>query len=156
MQEAVTAILANHPRLVGRGGLRSAAGPFVIGLALARGGIVVTEETRTNNIDKPHPRRMRGDRRSVRQPGRVRKGPGLGVLGDPRTSRIVDSLPKPCLNKAHRGLFGVIESTRPRRPNRPPTWMDVRLSMERVTGIEPALSAWEADVLPLNYTRVRR
>jgi hypothetical protein len=27
-------------------------------------------------------------------------------------------------------------------------------SAERVTGIEPALSAWEADVLPLNYTRV--
>ena len=27
---------------------------------------------------------------------------------------------------------------------------------ERVTGIEPALSAWEADVLPLNYTRRRR
>ena len=27
---------------------------------------------------------------------------------------------------------------------------------ERVTGIEPALSAWEADVLPLNYTRVVR
>ena len=27
------------------------------------------------------------------------------------------------------------------------------LSLERVTGIEPALSAWEADVLPLNYTR---
>ena len=27
---------------------------------------------------------------------------------------------------------------------------------ERVTGIEPALSAWEADVLPLNYTRARR
>jgi hypothetical protein len=26
-------------------------------------------------------------------------------------------------------------------------------AMERVTGIEPALSAWEADVLPLNYTR---
>ena len=25
--------------------------------------------------------------------------------------------------------------------------------VERVTGIEPALSAWEADVLPLNYTR---
>jgi hypothetical protein len=23
-----------------------------------------------------------------------------------------------------------------------------------VTGIEPALSAWEAEVLPLNYTRV--
>ncbi len=27
------------------------------------------------------------------------------------------------------------------------------LVVERVTGIEPALSAWEADVLPLNYTR---
>ena len=30
------------------------------------------------------------------------------------------------------------------------TWAFV---VERVTGIEPALSAWEADVLPLNYTR---
>ena len=28
--------------------------------------------------------------------------------------------------------------------------------LERVTGIEPALSAWEADVLPLNYTRAHR
>ena len=28
--------------------------------------------------------------------------------------------------------------------------------LERVTRIELALSAWEADVLPLNYTRVRR
>lgn len=28
-----------------------------------------------------------------------------------------------------------------------------RSLLERVTGIEPALSAWEADVLPLNYTR---
>ena len=27
--------------------------------------------------------------------------------------------------------------------------------MERVTRIELALSAWEADVLPLNYTRRR-
>ena len=30
------------------------------------------------------------------------------------------------------------------------------VSCERVTGIEPAFSAWEADVLPLNYTRVSR
>jgi hypothetical protein len=28
-----------------------------------------------------------------------------------------------------------------------------RFGVERVTGIEPALSAWEAEVLPLNYTR---
>ena len=26
--------------------------------------------------------------------------------------------------------------------------------MERMTGIEPAYSAWEADVLPMNYIRV--
>ena len=28
-----------------------------------------------------------------------------------------------------------------------------RLGMERVMGIEPTLAAWEAAVLPLNYTR---
>jgi hypothetical protein len=28
--------------------------------------------------------------------------------------------------------------------------------LERMTGIEPALSAWEADVLPLNYIRRSR
>jgi hypothetical protein len=28
--------------------------------------------------------------------------------------------------------------------------------MERVTGIEPAYFAWEANVLPLNYTRLQR
>lgn len=27
--------------------------------------------------------------------------------------------------------------------------------MERVAGIEPALSAWKAEVLPLNYTRAK-
>ena len=27
--------------------------------------------------------------------------------------------------------------------------------LERVKGIEPSLSAWEAEVLPLNYTRMR-
>lgn len=26
--------------------------------------------------------------------------------------------------------------------------------MERATGIEPASSAWEADILPMNYARV--
>jgi hypothetical protein len=30
---------------------------------------------------------------------------------------------------------------------------DLRFLVERVTRIELALSAWEADVLPLNYTR---
>jgi integrase len=35
----------------------------------------------------------------------------------------------------------------------PATGTDLRWCWERVTGIEPALSAWEAEVLPLNYTR---
>lgn len=30
----------------------------------------------------------------------------------------------------------------------------VCLFLERVRGIEPPYSAWEADVLPLNYTRI--
>ena len=39
------------------------------------------------------------------------------------------------------------------------TWMDARekieeKELERVMGIEPTLSAWEAEVLPLNYTRL--
>ena len=34
-----------------------------------------------------------------------------------------------------------------------PAWAFV---VERVTRIELALSAWEADVLPLNYTRAHR
>ena len=33
---------------------------------------------------------------------------------------------------------------------------DIQVLVERVTRIELALSAWEADVLPLNYTRERR
>ena len=44
------------------------------------------------------------------------------------------------------------EITRSRRRKILPTWT---FTLERVTGIEPALSAWEADVLPLNYTRAR-
>ena len=30
---------------------------------------------------------------------------------------------------------------------------DQEFRVERMTGIEPAFSAWEADVLPLNYIR---
>ena len=49
----------------------------------------------------------------------------------------------------------------PRKPAEPPhnagsPVSDVsRHHMERMTGIEPAFSAWEADVLPLNYIRKR-
>ena len=30
-----------------------------------------------------------------------------------------------------------------------------KLKLERVMGIEPTLSAWKAEVLPLNYTRIK-
>ncbi len=44
-------------------------------------------------------------------------------------------------------------TTKPAGPRPPKSASDLRVSSERVTGIEPAFSAWEADVLPLNYTR---
>lgn len=53
IQLATTETLTRHPKLVGKGGQRNGADPFVIGLAWARDGIVVTEETPTNNIDRP-------------------------------------------------------------------------------------------------------
>ena len=31
---------------------------------------------------------------------------------------------------------------------------ETTLKLERVMGIEPTLSAWKAEVLPLNYTRL--
>ncbi len=45
----------------------------------------------------------------------------------------------------------------PQKTQKPQTLINTGLVayfiLERVTGIEPATSAWEADVLPLNYTR---
>jgi len=46
-------VLAQHPKLMGTGGNRNAADPFVIGLAHARGCVVVTEETLSGRLDKP-------------------------------------------------------------------------------------------------------
>jgi hypothetical protein len=45
------------------------------------------------------------------------------------------------------------ERSRPRLGTHVLTWA---FGLERVTRIELALSAWEADVLPLNYTRADR
>ena len=42
---------------------------------------------------------------------------------------------------------------RPNRPLPPSTWVIWQIEAERMTGIEPPYSAWEADVLPLNYIR---
>lgn len=53
VQRATREVLAHHPKLVGKGGQRNLADSFVIGLACARSGIVVTQETRTNNMEKP-------------------------------------------------------------------------------------------------------
>jgi hypothetical protein len=50
---------------------------------------------------------------------------------------------------ARTGNYGVFESGAQIRPAFL-TWV---FAVERVTRIELALSAWEADVLPLNYTR---
>ena len=33
-------------------------------------------------------------------------------------------------------------------------WGKWKVSVERVKGIEPSYEAWEAAVLPLNYTRI--
>nr|WP_231912531.1 DUF4411 family protein [Rhodococcus sp. EPR-157] len=53
MQNATTAILRAHPDLVRAGGKRSGGDPFVIALAMARNGVVVSEETRSGNLSKP-------------------------------------------------------------------------------------------------------
>ncbi|RFC72315.1 DUF4411 family protein [Streptomyces sp. AcE210] len=53
VQQATTRILAVHPKLLGRGGGRNGADPFVIGLAVACDGCVVTEETPSGRIEKP-------------------------------------------------------------------------------------------------------
>lgn len=52
LQRATTAVLAAHPRLVGKGHGRNGADPFVIGLARLTGGVVVTEE-RPRNLSSP-------------------------------------------------------------------------------------------------------
>ena len=53
VQTAARDVLAGHPRLVGIGSGRSGADPFVIALARARGGVVVTEETLSGNLNRP-------------------------------------------------------------------------------------------------------
>ena len=54
IQQSATQILNLHRRLVGQGGRRSAADPFVIALAMVNNGTVVTEENATGNMNRPH------------------------------------------------------------------------------------------------------
>lgn len=53
IQRATSRVLATHPKLTGVGGQRNQADPFVIGMALARGATVVTEERPTGRLEKP-------------------------------------------------------------------------------------------------------
>lgn len=53
VQLATRSVMASHGRLVGKGGGRNGADPFVIGLAVARSLTVVTEETRSGSLDRP-------------------------------------------------------------------------------------------------------
>ena len=54
IQEAVSVILKDHEKLVDTRKNRSAADPFVIGLAVVEGCAVVTGEWATNNLDRPN------------------------------------------------------------------------------------------------------
>src|SRR5690606_20670661 len=73
------------------------------------------------------------------------------VLGAPRRRFRDEAYPHhPCISPSR---AGVVHRFTKKDPSRMVTGLGLRT--ERVTGIEPALSAWEADVLPLNYTRER-
>lgn len=52
IQLATKQVLAAYPKLLGMGGPRNGADAFVIGLAIAQGGTVVTQE-KPRNQDKP-------------------------------------------------------------------------------------------------------
>ncbi len=56
-----------------------------------------------------------------------------GALNQNRTGDLILTMDALCL-LSYEGIFSVL--------------------LERVKGIEPSQSAWEADVLPLNYTRM--
>ena len=97
-------------------------------------------------------------RRVVAINGRVRRPPaardegrrGGVVRSTPGTTRRPRVDPATVLWPTH-GPRGPAAAHR--SPGAPTTARDQGLAGERVTGIEPAFSAWEADVLPLNYTR---
>lgn len=58
------------------------------------------------------------------------------------------------LQRTPRHSSGLGRSLMPRE--RRPWGERIAPTVERMTGIEPACSAWEADVLPMNYIRMVR
>lgn len=53
IQDAVSAILRDHPRLIDTRRGRSGADPFVIALAKVRGSAVITGETPSGSLNRP-------------------------------------------------------------------------------------------------------
>lgn len=53
VQRAARMVLQEHRKLIGVGSGRSGADPFVVALAMARGGAVVTEEIPSRSLAKP-------------------------------------------------------------------------------------------------------
>lgn len=53
VQRSARTVLERHPKIINTGSGRSGADPFVIALAHARRGVVVTEETASGRIEKP-------------------------------------------------------------------------------------------------------
>lgn len=53
VQLATRRVLAEHKKLVGVGGRRNAADPFVVALAIVHGGTVVTQELKSGSTTKP-------------------------------------------------------------------------------------------------------
>jgi len=53
VQEATSKILEQHPRLISLGSNKNSADPFVVALAMAQEGSVVTQETLSGKLHKP-------------------------------------------------------------------------------------------------------
>lgn len=53
VQEATSRVLAAHPKLISLGSNKSSADPFVVALAIAQDGTVVTQETPSGKLHKP-------------------------------------------------------------------------------------------------------
>lgn len=89
-----------------------------------------------------------------RMPPQMKTASLYGVVTK-EVSRVPDTLWKPAagqhptpMNKAH------IPSVAARGRSTRRTLSCLRCALERMMGVEPTPSAWKADVLPLNYTRM--
>ena len=90
-------------------------------------------------------------RRRLSPAGRARTRPYRNVPGRAAQFSTASNAPGP--TSCHPEAASA-RANQGRATTRARTVMVRALGLERVTGIEPALSAWEAEVLPLNYTRV--